>query len=302
MGTQMLITGASGYVGSCLADRLRAEGRTPRLAGRRVATLLERFPGADAMPMDVLADPSTFAPVFEGIRVAYYLVHSMGDAQPGFEERDRRAAANFATAAKAAGVERIVYLGGLGDPDDELSHHLASRHETGRVLAEFGPPVLEFRAGIVIGPGSASFRMLADLVKRLPVMVTPKWVTTRAQPIAIDDVVSYLVVAATVDATSQHEIVEIGGADVWSYRELMRRFAILRGRRPPVIISVPVLTPWLSSLWCGLVTSVPTSIARPLIDGLRNEVIVRDRTAETLFPDIHPMGFDDAVRLADRHP
>jgi uncharacterized protein YbjT (DUF2867 family) len=222
----------------------------------------------------------------------------MGEGGPGFEERDRQAATNLALAAEAAGVERIVYLGGLGDPDDALSHHLASRQETGRYLARHQPSVIEFRAGIVIGAGSVSYRMLGDLVKRLPVMITPRWVATRAQPIGIDDVVSYLVAAASVRCDEHHKVVEIGGAEIWSYRDLMRRYASLHGRRPPVIISVPVLTPWLSSLWCGLVTSVPTSVARPLIDGLRNEVVIRDGSARDLFPDIVPMGFDEAVRRA----
>jgi uncharacterized protein YbjT (DUF2867 family) len=247
--------------------------------------------------VDVL-DTFSLAPALQGARVVYYLVHSMSDTDPRFEERDREGAFNLAGAARRAGVERIVYLGGLGDPADELSPHLRSRHETGRILAEAGPPVIEFRAGIIIGPGGASYRMLADLVKRLPIMVTPRWVRTRAQPIALDDVLSYLVAGADVDIDTRHTIVEIGGADVWSYSQLMQRFAIINGDHPPLIIPVPVLTPRLSSLWCGLVTSVPTSIARPLIDGLRNEVIVRDDVARRMFPKIEPMGFDDAVRLA----
>jgi len=297
MGGAILITGASGYVGSALTDRLLSQGAEVRLAGRRVDALRDRFPAAEAVRMDVL-DPSTIGPALSGARVAYYLVHSMGDSAPGFAERDRIAAGNFAQAAKSQGVERIIYLGGLGDPQDDLSHHLASRHETGHALAEGGPQVVEFRAGIIIGPGGASYRMLADLVKRLPVMVTPKWVSTRAQPIALGDVVSYLVAGGFAEIPTHHQIIEIGGTDIWSYRELMQRFAVLRGHRAPVIITVPVLTPGLSSLWCGLVTSVPSSIARPLIDGLRNEVIVRDHVAESLFPDIHPMGFDEAVRVA----
>lgn len=297
MGGTVLITGASGYVGAALTQRLLSQGADVKLAGRRVEALQARFPAAEAVRIDVL-DSSTIGPALGGVRVAYYLVHSMGDGAAGFAERDRVAASNFGAAARAAGVERIVYLGGLGDPQDDLSHHLASRHATGVALAEDGPQVVEFRAGIIIGPGGASYRMLADLVKRLPVMVTPKWVATRAQPIALGDVVSYLVSGGFVESDAHHQIVEIGGADIYSYRELMQRFAVLRGHRAPVIITVPVLTPGLSSLWCGLVTSVPSSIARPLIDGLRNEVIVRDHVAETLFPDIHSMGFDQAVRLA----
>jgi uncharacterized protein YbjT (DUF2867 family) len=224
----------------------------------------------------------------------------MGDPSGDFGERDRIAARNVAAAAVRCGVRRIVYLGGLGDDRDTLSHHLSSRHETGEILAAHGPQVIELRAGIVIGAGSASFRMLSDLVKRLPIMVTPKWVDTRAQPIAIDDVVSYLVSAADVESDRHHDIVEVGGTDVFTYRELMRRFARVRGAHVPIIVPVPVLTPRLSSLWCGLVTSVPASIARPLIDGLKNEVVVRSPRARELFPQVQPMGFDDAARRALR--
>lgn len=299
MTATTLITGASGYIGGCLADQMLADGIPVRVAGRHAEVLAERFPGAESMALDVL-DRSTLAAVLAGIRVAYYLIHSMADKEGDFGERDRVAARNFAEVASEQGVERIIYLGGLGDPSDDLSHHLASRQETGRALASTSVPVIEFRAGIILGPGSASFRMLADLVKRLPVMVTPKWVATRAQPIGIDDVVAYLQAASQLSQTASHRIIEIGGADVMSYRELMQRFAVLRGGRAPFIVTVPVLTPQLSSLWCGLVTSVPASIARPLIDGLRNEVIVRDASAVELFPSIHPMGFDDAVEAALR--
>jgi uncharacterized protein YbjT (DUF2867 family) len=223
----------------------------------------------------------------------------MAAGEAGFAERDRDAARAFGEAAARAGVERIVYLGGLGSSEEQLSEHLESRQETGRQLAAAGTPVLELRAGMVIGAGSASFRMLNDLVKRLPLMVTPRWVATRSQPIAIRDVVSYLIAAATVPLPAGHVIVEIGGADVLSYRAMMQRVGASRGRHP-TIVTVPVLTPRLSSLWCGLVTSVPTSIARPLIDGLRNETIVRDDTATRLFPDVVPMGFDAAVDEALR--
>lgn len=293
-----VVVGASGYIGGRLVDSLVAGGTPPRVAGRRRESLVRRWPQAQALELDVLR-PDTVEPALRGAATAYYLVHSMAAGESGFEERDRVAASNFALAAARAGVERVIYLGGLGSQADQLSSHLASRQETGRVLADQGPPVLEFRAGMVIGAGSISFRMLTDLVKRLPVMVTPRWVETRSQPIAVADVVTYLEHGRNVDLTDHHTIVEIGGADVLSYREMMRRAGASRGRAP-AIVTVPLLTPRLSSLWCGLVTSVPVAIARPLIDGLRNETIVRDDVAARLFPDVHPMGFDEAVAEASR--
>ena len=294
----ILITGASGYIGGRLAQRLVDAGVGIRIAGRDPEKLTDRWPGIDAVELDVTR-PETIGPATEGVTTAYYLIHSMEEGGAPFEERDRTAARNFARAAAESGVERIVFLGGLGDDEDpDLSPHLASRHETGRLLAEHGPAVLELRAGMVIGAGSASFRMLDDLVRRLPVMVTPRWVDTRSQPIAVDDVVTYLDVAREVTADGPHTIVEIGGADVLSYREMLQRLGKKRGR-VPVILPVPVLTPWLSSLWCGLVTSVPPSIAGPLIEGQRNETVVRDDTAAQVFPDLHPVGFDEAVTRVD---
>jgi uncharacterized protein YbjT (DUF2867 family) len=290
----ILITGASGYIGGRLAQHLVDAGVEVRVAGRDPGRLTDRWPGVDAVELDVMR-PETIGPATDGVTTAYYLIHSMEEGGAPFEERDRTAATNFARVAAESGVERVVFLGGLGDDDDpDLSPHLASRHETGRLLAEHGPAVLELRAGMVIGAGSASFRMLEDLVSRLPVMVTPRWVDTRSQPIAIDDVVAYLDGAREVTLGEPHPVVEIGGADVLSYREMMRRLGEKRGR-VPLILPVPVLTPWLSSLWCGLVTSVPPSVAGPLIEGQRNETIVRDDTAAQLFPDVHPVGFDEAV-------
>lgn len=294
MGGAILITGASGYIGGRLAQHLVDAGVDIRVAGRDPQRLTDRWPGVGAVELDVMR-PETIGPVTEDVTTAYYLIHSMEEGGTPFEERDRTAATNFARGAVTSGVERIVFLGGLGDDEDpDLSPHLASRHETGRLLAEHGPAVLELRAGMVIGAGSASFRMLDDLVRRLPVMVTPRWVDTRSQPIAIDDVVTYLDRAREASLDGHHTIVEIGGADVLTYREMMRRLGAMRGRAPR-ILPVPVLTPWLSSLWCGLVTSVPTAVARPLIEGQRNETIVRDDAASRVFPDVRPIGFDEAV-------
>ncbi|HEX6399934.1 MAG TPA: NAD(P)H-binding protein [Actinomycetota bacterium] len=297
MGGAILITGASGYIGGRLAQHLVDAGVHVRVAGRDPDRLTDRWPRVDAVELDAMR-PATIGPATEGVTTAYYLIHSMEEGGEPFEERDRTAATNFARAAVTSGVERIIFLGGLGDDEDpDLSPHLASRHETGRLLAEHGPAVLELRAGMVVGAGSASFRMLEDLVRRLPVMVTPRWVETRSQPIAVDDVVTYLDEAREVTLDDHHTIVEVGGADVLSYREMIRRLGAKRGR-VPWILPVPVLTPSLSSLWCGLVTSVPPSIARPLIEGQRNETIVRDDTAARLFPDVHPVGFDEAVTRA----
>nr|MBA3738547.1 NAD(P)H-binding protein [Actinomycetota bacterium] len=217
-----LITGASGYIGGRLTQHFVDAGVGIRVAGRDPQRLTHRWPGVDAVELDVMR-PETIGPATEGVGVAYYLIHSMEEGGAPFEERDRTAASNFARAAARSGVDRIVFLGGLGDDEDpDLSPHLASRHETGRLLAEHGPTVLELRAGMVVGAGSASFRMLEDLVRRLPVMVTPRWVDTRSQPIAIDDVVASLDRASEVTIDEHHTIVEIGGADVLSYREMMR--------------------------------------------------------------------------------
>jgi uncharacterized protein YbjT (DUF2867 family) len=290
-----LVTGASGYVGGRLAAHLIGGGASIRVAGRHPDKLRRRFPEAEAVELDV-ARRETLEPAMRGISTAYYLIHSM-DAGARFDERDRVGARNFARAALRSGVRRVIHLGGLGDDADDLSSHLESRHETGRVLAEYGPSLIELRAGIVIGKGSASYRMLEDLVERLPLMITPRWVETRSQPIAIDDVVRYLADAGRVGTDHHHTIVEVGGPEVLSYREMLRRVGRARGRTP-VVLSVPLLTPFFSSLWCGVVTSVPTSVARPLIEGQRNETVVRSAAAAKIFPDVVPVGFDAAVSCA----
>ena len=228
-----------------------------------------------------------------GVDVAYYLVHSMASGTD-YRGADRRGAATFARAARAAGVGRIVYLGGLGHGDD-LSPHLASRQEVGRTLASSGVPTLELRASIVIGSGSTSFEMIRALVDRLPVMVTPRWVSTLTQPIAIEDVLAYLAEAARVPLP-ESRVVEIGGPDRVSYRELMRLYARRRGLRR-VMVPVPVLTPWLSSLWLGLLTPIYARVGRELVEGLRNETVVRDPGAAGLF-SVRPRGAADAIDRA----
>jgi uncharacterized protein YbjT (DUF2867 family) len=213
-----------------------------------------------------------------------------------FEQRDLQAARNFGAAAHEQGVERIIYLGGLGDPQTDLSKHLRSRQETGQALAESGAPVTEFRAAIVVGSGSISFEMIRYLTERVPVMICPRWVFTRVQPIAIDDVLNYLV-AALETADSAGRVIEIGGSEVLTYGDMMLGYARVRGLRR-FLLSVPVLTPRLSSFWVHLVTPIPASIARPLIEGLRNEVIVRDSVARDQFPHLKPMDYFSAVSLA----
>jgi len=296
----ILIVGASGYVGGRLVPLLQAKGHDLVLMSRDARHLAARFPEARVVVADLL-NSASLPPALEGIEVAYYLAHSMGAGERGFAERDQQAARNFAEAAARAGVRRIVYLGGLGDDTAKLSHHLTSRHQTGAELAASGVPVTEFRAAVIIGSGSASFEIQRHLTERLPVMITPRWVGTRCQPIGIRDVLDYLVGA--LDHPEVTGIVEIGGPDVLSYGDMMRTYARLRGLRR-LMIPVPVLTPRLSSYWVNLVSPVPAGIARPLIEGLRNEVVVRDPGPASAF-DVHPQPYVEAVQRAidrtDRH-
>jgi uncharacterized protein YbjT (DUF2867 family) len=297
---RILIVGASGYIGGRLAPLLKAKGHDLVLMSRDARPLAARFPEARVVAADLL-DPSTLPAALEGIEVAYYLAHSMGAGERGFAERDRQAARSFAQEAARAGVSRIIYLGGLGDDSAGLSHHLASRHETGAELAAHGVPVTEFRAAVIIGSGSASFEILRHLTERLPIMITPRWVGTHCQPIGIREVLDYL--AAALDHPEATGIVEIGGPDVLSYGDMMRTYARLRGLRR-LMIPVPVLTPRLSSYWVNLVSPVPAAIARPLIEGLRNEVVVRDPGPATGF-GLQPQPYVEALQLAidrtDRH-
>ena len=241
-------------------------------------------------------DRASLETALRGARTAYYLIHSLKSGED-FAERDREAARNFGEAAKKAGVERIVYLGGLGSSGSgELSEHLRSRRETGEILRASGVPLVEFRASIVIGAGSSSFEMIRALVERLPVLVTPRWVRQLTQPIAIEDVIAYLV-ASPDTAVAESEVVEIGGPDQVSYLDLLREHARQRGLKR-LIVRVPVLTPWLSSLWLGLVTPVYARVGRKLIDSLRNETVVTSSRARELFPTIVPRGMREALARA----
>ncbi len=291
--TRVLIVGASGYIGSRLAERLTKRGDQLTLMSRDVRGMAARFPNATVVAADLL-DPQTLAPALEGIEVAYYLAHSMAAGERGFAERDKQAAQSFAHAATEANVARIVYLGGLGEELAQLSAHLASRQQSGAQLAATGVPVTEFRAAVIIGSGSASFEILRYLTERLPVMITPRWVSTRSQPIGISDVLDYLV--AALDHPEVTGVVEIGGPEVMTYGAMIRAYARQRGLRR-VMIPVPVLTPRLSSYWVSLVTPIPAGLARPLIEGMRNEVVVRAPGRATAF-GVRPMPFDEALRQA----
>lgn len=293
-GPAVLLTGATGYVGGRLLPLLEQRGLRVRCLVRRPEALTSKVAGSTEVVAGDVLDRSTLEPALRGIDVAYYLVHSMG-ATGSFEEADREAARNFGQAARAAGVGRIIYLGGLGDTEEKLSSHLRSRQEVGEILRESGVPVLEFRASIVIGSGSLSYEMIRSLVERLPVMVTPKWVNVPAQPIAIDDLLAYLVEALELPV-SACRIYEIGGADRMSYADIMRVYGKLRGRRVRMI-PVPVLTPYLSSLWLGLITPLYARIGRKLLDSIVHSTVVRDETAQGVFT-VRPMGVEDAVRRA----
>lgn len=292
----ILVTGATGYIGGRLVPRLLEAGRRVRCLARDPSRLTGR-PWHDRVEVvrgDVL-DADSLAPALDGVDTAYYLIHSLGVGDE-FHERDLRAARTFATAARRAGVRRIIYLGGLADAAADLSKHLRSRQQTGDALREDGVPVTEFRAGVIVGSGSVSFEMLRYLTERLPAMVCPRWVYTKTQPIGIREVLHYLVAALETPA-SVGRIIEIGGEDVVSYGEMMTIYAEVRGLRR-LLIPVPVLTPRLSSYWVNLVTPIPGSIARPLIEGLRNESVVHDPVARELFPHIRPVDYRTAVERA----
>src|SRR3954470_7641090 len=292
MTGRALVTGVTGFVGGRLAGALTDAGWEVRglvRARSRARRLDYELHEGDVLRAETLRGAG------EGIDVAYYLVHSMGrGGGGGFLERDRAAATAFAQMARAEGVERVVYLGGLGDRPE--SEHLRSRHETALALAEHAPPLTYFRAGMVVGARSESYRTLRYLVQRLPLMIAPAWLKNATQPIAIDDVLAYLVQAPSIAASTGKEI-QIGGPDVLSYGELLDRMAaVLHLRRRPRV-PVPFITPWLSSLWIGFVTPVDAGVARPLVEGLATPTVVPDPAGPELF-GAQPIGFDEALRRA----
>ncbi len=293
---EILVTGATGYIGGRLVQSLLESGYQVRVLVSDAARLQGRsWVDQVAVFQGDVFKPETLSKAMEGTSANYYLIHSMSGSGD-FHERDLIAAKNFGKAAKDSGVERILYLGGLGDPETNLSEHLKSRQDSGRALAEAGVSVTEFRAAIIVGSGSISFEMIRYLTERIPIMICPRWVFTKVQPIAIKDVLAYLTRALEVP-DSRGEVIEIGGAEVITYGDMMMGYARERGLKR-ILIPVPVLTPRLSSYWVHWMTPVPASITRPLILGLRNEVIVRDNAAKFLFPNIQPVDYSTAVRRA----
>jgi len=298
-----LVTGASGYIGGRLVPELLAAGHSVRCLARDPGKLAGRpWSGDVEVAAGDVLDDAAVRRALDGIDAAYYLIHSLGTG-PTFEQRDRTAARIFARAAAEAGVKRIVYLGGIiAAPVADLSPHLRSRREVGEILLASGVPTAALQAAVIIGSGSASFEMLRYLTERLPAMVTPRWVSTRIQPISVQDVLRYLVGSAELPADVNRSF-DIGGPDVVTYADMMSRYAGIAGLRPRLLVPVPLLTPRLSSLWVGLVTPVPAGLAMPLVESLVNEVVCADHDIAQYVPD--PLGglvpLDLAIELALRH-
>lgn len=290
----VLLTGATGYVGGLLLPLLERQAVSVRCLVRNPGKISRTNESTRVVRGDVL-DARSLEQAMQGVHTAYYLVHLMSGSKD-FEREDRQAALNFAQAAKRAEVRRIIYLGGLGDDaDPKLSPHLRSRHEVGEILRQSGVEMIEFRAGMVVGAGSLSYQLMKSLTDRLPVMLCPKWLSTLTQPIAVDDVLAYLLAAKDLPA-GESRIFEIGGTDVVTYADLIREYAKLKHLRRWLIF-VPVLTPYLSGLWLALVTPASFEVGRHLIEGLKNPTIVQDRTALSVF-SIRPMGVRQAIEKA----
>ncbi|MDF1870633.1 MAG: SDR family oxidoreductase [Phycisphaerales bacterium] len=295
----IVVTGPTGYVGGRLVPILLDEGYKVRCIARAPRKLDDReWRSIDRVSVEQsdLSDIDTLTQILQGATAAYYLIHSMEATGEDYAARDRQLASNFAQAAKAAGVERIIYLGGLGEADSLLSEHLSSRREVEEILGSTGVPVTVFRAAMIIGSGSVSFEILRYLVERLPIMITPSWVMTESQPVAIADVLHWLVRALQTPDTAG-KVLEIGGADIFSYNKLMKIMAQELKLPKRIIIPVPVLTPRLSSGWISLITPVSYRIARPLADGLRNKVVVTNNLTQELMPH-NAMGVREAISKA----
>ncbi|MCE9566797.1 MAG: NAD(P)H-binding protein [Planctomycetes bacterium] len=291
----ILLAGASGYVGGRLISLLENQPLLLRCLARNPDKLRPLVQEAAQIVRGDVLDPASLIEAMRGVDTAYYLVHLMSGSKD-FEKEDRQAARNFAEAAKRARVRRLIYLGGLGDSSDmRLSPHLRSRHEVGQILRESGVETIEFRASLVIGTGSLSFDLVKSLTDRLPVMLCPRWLTTPTQPIAVDDVLAYLLAAKDLPP-GESRIFEIGSPDVTTYGGMIREYARQKGLRR-WLISVPVLTPYLSSLWLALVTPAAFEVGRHLIEGLKNPTVVRDRTALEVF-SIRPIGIQEAIQKA----
>ena len=291
----VLLTGASGYVGGRLIPLLERQPVVLRCLARTPEKLRPLVKESTQVVRGDVLDPPSLTEALSGVHTAYYLVHLMSDSKD-FEKEDRQAATNFADAAKKAGVKRIVYLGGLGDDaDPDLSPHLRSRHEVGDLLRASGVQTIEFRAGMVVGAGSTSYQLMKSLTDRLPVMLCPRWLTTATQPVAVDDVLAYLLAARELPASGGRTF-EIGGTEVVTYADLIREYARQKGLRRWLIF-VPVLTPYLSGLWLALVTPAAYEVGRHLIEGLKNPTVVRDKKAMDVF-SIRPMGAKAAIQKA----